>query len=204
MRVQGVFTRLERESQAGHCVACPTSQAERAAMQTPPPEAARPWYVCQTKPRLEIKAVTKLQEQGYEVYLPMLTHWERKKGAWRKTEQVMFPRYGFVRCGQRDQSLAPIRSTPGVTGLVRFGGDPATLNDETLATIRALAEQSEREQGVEAGPFAAGMPVAVAYGPLKGLTGMVSDVADERVAVLLTLLGREKRIVMPVNQLSTV
>ena len=162
---------------------------------------SRDWYVCQTKPRQEAKGVARLTEQGYEIYLPMLTQWERKKGVWLRKDQVMFPRYCFVRCGRSRQSIGPIRSTPGVIGLVRFGSEVATLGDTMVEAIRDLAEQSGRELAAKPIPFAAGMQVAVADGPLKGMSGLVSDVAGERVAVLLTLLGREKRVMIPADHL---
>lgn len=162
---------------------------------------AQAWYVCQSKPRQETKAVDRLTEQGYEVYLPMLTRWERKQGMWMRKEQVMFPRYCFVRCGYAEQSIAPIRSTPGVLGLVRFGNEVATLTDIVVEAIRALAERNGEALAETPAPFTIGMQVAVADGPLKGLSGLVSAVADERIAVMLTLLGREKPILIPVDQL---
>jgi transcriptional antiterminator RfaH len=161
-----------------------------------------PWYVCHTKPRQESLAVRKLVEQGYEVYLPMLAKWERKKGAWHKTEQVMFPRYSFVRCVRPGQSIAPIRCTPGVSGLVRFGAEPATLDAYTVETIHLIAEQSAIGQEAKPAPFSVGEAVKVADGPLKGLDGVVSLVAEKRVIVLLSLLGREKNVAIPVNHLA--
>lgn len=160
------------------------------------------WYVCQTKPRQEALAARKLAEQGYEVYVPMLARWERKKGAWNRTEEVMFPRYGFVRCGRAGQSIAPIRSTPGVTGLVTFGTTPATLGDMDVAAIRAIAERGANTLQAQATPFRAGENVAVTDGPLKGLAGIVSEIAAERVVVMLTLLGREKPVAIPADHLA--
>ena len=165
-------------------------------------QSPTPWYVCQTKPRQEALAVNKLEEQGYQVYLPMLSVWERKKGAWLRTEQVMFPRYSFVCCGREGQSLAPIRSTPGVTGLVRFGAEPATLDAESLEKISQIAEQHAIGLLAEPAPFRVGASVKVADGPLKGLDGIVSEVAAERVIVLLRLLGREKNVALPANHLA--
>ncbi len=162
---------------------------------------AQAWYVCQTKPRQEAKALARLNEQSYAVYLPMLVRWERKKGAWSRTEQIMFPRYCFVRCGRDGQSIAPIRSTPGVLGLVRFGSEVAMLSNAAVEAIRELAEQSGCQVADKVAPFEVGVQVVVADGPLKGLSGLVSNVADERVAVLLTLLGREKQIMIPANHL---
>jgi len=165
--------------------------------------SAKPWYVCLCKPRREALAVRKLEEQGYEVFLPMLTQWQEARSGWiRKKPQVMFPRYGFVRCGRPEQSIAPIRSTPGVSGLVRFGAFPATLDDATLAAIRALAESQARAMDEERTPFQAGDSVEIAAGPLKGLSGIVSAVADERVSVMLSLLGREQPVAVPAAHLT--
>lgn len=161
-----------------------------------------PWYVCQTKPRQEALAVRKLEEQGYQVFLPMLTTWQKMKQGWRRNEQVMFPRYGFVRCAHPEQSIAPIRSTPGVTGLVTFGNAPARIDHTLVEAIRQLAQQGDSPEQASAAPFKVGENVEVTDGPLKGLSGIVSAVAQERVVVMLTLLGREKPIAMPLNQLS--
>lgn len=167
------------------------------------PENAQPWYVCQTKPRQELLAVKKLEEQGYEVFLPKLTVWQKKKGHWSKAEKVMFPRYGFVRCASRKQSIAPIRSTPGVTGLVSFGNTPATMNEDLIEAIRAISDEQSRPPLEQSLPFKIGETVEVADGPLKGLSGIVSNIARERVVVLLTLLGREKPIALPADHLSS-
>lgn len=144
----------------------------------------------------------KLVEQGYEVYLPMLAKWERKKGAWHKTEDVMFPRYSFVRCVRPGQSIAPIRSTPGVSGLVTFGTTHATLGETAVEAIRAIVEQGANTLQTQAAPFRVGENVAVADGPLKGLAGIVSEIAQERVVVMLTLLGCEKPVAIAANHLA--
>lgn len=167
---------------------------------TPPPSI--PWYVCLTKPRREAFAVRKLEEQGYEVLLPLLTQWQKSRDGWTKKQQVMFPRYGFVRCGRPGQSIAPIRSTPGVTGLVTFGNVPATLDEATLEAIRSLAEHQARALDETLLPFQAGDSVAIADGPLKGMSGIVSAVAEERVTVMLSLLGREKPVAIPTGHLT--
>jgi len=39
-------------------------------------------------------------------------------------------------------------------------------------------------------------------GPFKGLEGLVSRIAEERVSVLMTLLGREREIELPAADLA--
>jgi transcriptional antiterminator RfaH len=163
------------------------------------PSAA--WYVCHTKPRQEAVAEAHLVEQGYEVYLPRLAQWAHRRGDWQRSEAVLFPRYCFVRPGHAGQSLAPVRSTPSVSALVRFGGEPAVLADSQLQAIRALAAQMETAVRQNAAPFATGESVTVIDGPLKGLAGIVSAAAADRVMVLLSLLGREQTVALPARQL---
>jgi transcriptional antiterminator RfaH len=176
----------------------PAAGGSEEPIEAAPQEA---WYVCQTKPRQESLALRKLEEQGYEVCLPLLATWRKLKDGWRKTEQVMFPRYAFVRCARAGQSIAPIRSTPGVTSLVRFGNIPARIDHALVEAIRELSRLSGNPPHET--PFQIGDNVAITDGPLKGLSGIVSSVARERVVVMLTLLGREKPVAIPHEQLTT-
>lgn len=150
------------------------------------------WCVCLTKPRQEALAASKLQEQGYEVYLPILARWVRRARGWCQQPVVMFPRYCFVRPRREDQAIGPIRSTPGVTTLVRFGTIIATLHADKLDVLRQLLDaQAAASPGQ---PFELGSSVVFDSGPLKGAGGIVSDIADERVTVLMSLLGRDQSV----------
>jgi len=159
-----------------------------------------PWFVCLTKPRQERVAQLNLQEQGYEVYLPLLSSWQHRAGEWHRTESIMFPRYAFVRPGRLDQSISPVRSTPGVSGLVRFGHVLGCLTPGRVEALRQLVDA--RALALPDQPFAAGAQVIFSSGPLKGLSGLVSSVAAERVMVMMSLLGREKLVAVPANQLT--
>jgi transcription antitermination factor NusG len=68
--------------------------------------------------------------------------------------------------------------------------------------IRKLAEDSDSSDEKHEMPFQVDDAVLVTDGPLKGVSGIVSAVARERVVVMLTLLGREKPISIPLNQLA--
>jgi transcription antitermination factor NusG len=156
--------------------------------------------VCFTKPRQEHYAAAKLQEQGYEFYLPLLDTWVRQAGAWHKKQSVMFPRYGFVRPAHAGQSIGPVRNTPGVTTLVRFGYVLAYLSEDRMQALRALV--TARCAAMPGQPFEAGKQVLFCAGPLKGASGIVSSVAAERVTVLLSLLGREQTVAVKGDDLA--
>lgn len=149
----------------------------------------RPWYVFLSKPRQEAYAFSKLQEQGYEVLLPQMQSWVRQAGGWRVKSTVMFPRYGFVRPRGPEQSVGQVRSTPGVTCLVRFGPVLACMSAQKFDAL--LAVVAAQAASLPAQPFDPGQHVLFTSGPLKGLNGIVSSVAAERVQVLMTLLGHD-------------
>ena len=96
------------------------------------------WYAALCKPRQEMVAEANLANQGFAVYLPRLKNRHRRAGRWVDRVEPLFPRYLFVAAGLESQSLAPIRSTRGVSGLVRFGGQPATVAVKAEADIPDL------------------------------------------------------------------
>lgn len=166
----------------------------------PDPGPGSPWYVCLTKPRQEAYAALKLQEQGYELYLPLLESWARRAGRWTKKQSIMFPRYAFVRPSRPTQGVWPVRSTPGVSTLVKFGPVLACLSPDKVAALQALlAAQAATRPGQ---PLQTGQAVVFASGPLKGMNGIISNVAAERVTVLMTLLGQDQSVTAPADDLA--
>lgn len=163
--------------------------------------ATRPeaWYVCLTKPRQEMIARDRLLEQGYEVYLPQLARWVRHARGWQLSLAVLFPRYVFVRPVDPRHSISPVRSTVGVSTLVSFGPTLARLPNDRLQAVRELMMRAAAASPGQ--PLGTGMNVVFASGPLKGLGGIVSSVVEERVMVLLSLLGGSHRVTVPVDHL---
>ena len=160
-------------------------------------EDRRPWYVCHTKPKQEFRAAENLDRQGYQIWLPQMMAWQRKKSVL----VPMFPRYMFLRPAHDQHSIAPVRSTLGVFGLVRFGMEPATIRDPILQSLRELESQLRDAEFANFAPFKRGDKVSITEGPFKGLDGIVSTVAEERVGVLMTLLGRERSLEFPASML---
>src|SRR5882757_6361948 len=88
------------------------------------------WHLVFTKPLGETTAKLNLERQGYRVYFPRLQEKILSRGRWRDRIGALFPRYLFVQLNAALQSLAPIRSTLGVTNVVRFGNDFVTVPDD--------------------------------------------------------------------------
>jgi transcriptional antiterminator RfaH len=155
------------------------------------------WYVVQTQPHGESKAVSHLERQGFATYLP---RYERRRRHARRIETVaapLFPRYLFVAIDRATQRWRSIHSTIGVSRLVCNGEEPAPLAAGIVDGLR----RRENERGfvrLDAGPrFAIGDQVRIIDGVFARCLGLFDGVSDnERVAVLLDMLGRKVRVVI--------
>ena len=152
------------------------------------------WFVVRTKARQELRASHHMEEQGFKVFCPQIPKYNGLKEVVGR--QVLFPGYCFVQSGEL--SVASIRSTPGVIGLVSFGpqGTPAILFPAALEAIH-MVETFHCEKVSDLKP---GVAVSLIGGPFKGFKGLYSKRSKDRVEVLLTLLGQQQRILVPSSQ----
>jgi transcriptional antiterminator RfaH len=160
------------------------------------------WYAAYTQPRMELWARANLWERGFEVYLPRYQRERRHAG---KVDQVacpLFPRYLFVRVDAETQSLRAIASARGVVDLVRMGIRPATVGNDIIDAIR----QREQDDGfvhLAGVTFEPGACVQVVSGPMAHLVGVfASRTDDERVVILLNLLGHEVKVRVKAGELA--
>ena len=158
------------------------------------------WLAVMTKPKMEAEAEVHLNRQNFEVYLPLWVDLKLRQGSWQKITGPMFPRYLFVRPTHNEQSISPIRSTRGVTQLVRFGVEPAWANDALIQDIRAL-ENSRTQDGEKLKPFKKGDQVNILEGPFKGISAEVFSSDEKRVIVLLKVLGQMQKLKFETNKL---
>lgn len=164
-------------------------------------QTSAPWYVAHTKLRQEQVACDNLARQGYGVYLPRIRVLKRLRGRQQPQFDPLFPRYLFFQPGSVDHSIAPVRSTLGVTTIVRFGKNPAIMRPEILKGIRDFEARRNQADDQKISPFQPGERVRIAEGPLAGMEGLISDVAQERVIVLMQLLGQDTRVSVSHHQL---
>ena len=154
------------------------------------------WYLIYTKPRQEKSALQNLEQQGYQCYLPLLPKEKLRQGAVALTDEPLFPRYLFINLAQdfMAKSWSPIRSTKGVSRMVRFGAEPAKIDDALVDLLRA------HETSVLSEPerlFNPGERVQLTEGPFAGIEGIyqMAD-GDRRVMVLIELMS--KKVLVPV------
>lgn len=161
------------------------------------------WYLAYTKPRGERVALNHLTAQSYEAWLPLIKQIAR--GRKKSTDgglyvlEPMFPRYVLFRPSHDAQSIAPAKSTVGVTKLVTLGHIPGTLTHQQALDLATMEHDQHALEGNDVAGFKAGMPVLVREGPFKGLSAIVQLTAQERVFLLVQLLGKEHRVALPLQ-----
>jgi transcriptional antiterminator RfaH len=160
-----------------------------------------PWYVVHTKARQEQPACDNLVRQGYTVYFPRIKVIKRVRGQQEAVLEPLFPRYVFLQPLSAAQSLAPVRSTVGVTTIVRFGQEPAQMRGDVLQIIRSFEAQRNAAKDADLSPMQPGERVRVADGSLMGLEGLISSVSKQRVVVLMQLLGQDTEVSVSQHQL---
>ncbi len=161
---------------------------------------AENWYVIHTRPRQEQRALSNLQRQGYQCYLPMIAIEKLTRKCLGVIAEPLFPRYLFINldASRYGQNWSPIRSTWGVSGLVCFGSEPAKINSDLIDLLR------QQEQGLSQEPqrlFAKGETLLVAEGPFAGLQAIYQMASGEnRAMVFIELMGKSAQMqIAPVN-----
>ena len=159
------------------------------------------WYLIYTKPHKEHVARENLERQGYEVYLPMARIRRRRLGKGANRIEPLFPRYLFIKLDTQTDNWSPIRSTVGVSNLVKFGMHPSRVPE---ALIELLYDRCD-EEGVEdisVKEFKSGESVRVMEGPMMGLEGVfMAKTGSDRVMVLLDIVGKHTRVNMETEKL---
>lgn len=150
------------------------------------------WRVVSAKLRQEMVALSNLENQGYQVYLPRISVQKRRRDKWCSVSEPLFPGYLFVQLNLGHDSVAPIRSTYGVQGLLRFGAHIPSLDNSLIDWFK----QREQQQAQTTDDlFKPGTPVSILTGSFAGLQAVYEmSASSDRALLLINLLGGQTRL----------
>ena len=175
--------------------------SESFAPSEKPAIAGDHWHVCYTKPRQEFRALENMVAQGFEVFLPTIVAEKILRKQLIKRSEPLFARYCFVR-GAPQSNWAVLRSTKGVSHLLRFGANqhPASVPAYLIEQLQFQASPLERPL------FVPGQSVRIGRGPFAGMDGFFDKMqtaanGEERAFVLLELLNKTHSIGVPAHTL---
>lgn len=195
----------------------------REQMRTAPGE----WYVIHSYAGYENKvkgniqtriSTLNMEDYIFQVEVPMEEVTEIKGGVRKLVRRNKFPGYVLVRMDLTDESWGAVRHTPGVTGFVGHGHQPAPLSlDEVVGILAPVPERKPGTPGTSAGvasggspsstvevDFAVGDSVTVVDGPFATLHATVSEINIEaqKVTGLVEIFGRETPVELAFSQIN--
>ena len=178
------------------------SPADPVGRQPDPRPNATDWLCVHTRPRKETGAEQYCRESlNLETYYPRLKHLKTVRRVKRWVVGPLFPRYFFCRLNIA-QSFRAVQYAPQVVGVVGFGGKPTLVDPAIIEQLRQWAGEAVDVVTVRPG-FRPGDLVEISDGPLRGLQAVVlQEMSDrDRVAVLLSTLGCQARLIVSRSQL---
>jgi len=154
----------------------------------------RNWYLIKTKSRQEHVAIINLENQNFHVYCPYVLI--------RNKNEVLFPGYIFIQLDKDTQDWSPIRSTKGVLHIVRFGLSFAKIPDNIIEFIKTN-ELNTVEKLKNINKFKPGDKIQITDGVFKNYIAIFKSYkSDERVILLMNLLGQQQKLTIKQESLN--
>ena len=155
------------------------------------------WYAVYCKPQQDARAEEHLRNQSFDVFRPRVRIRRRFGGRFRPVIESMFPRYLFIRLDNTVEDWAPIRSTRGVAGLVRWGGYTPYVPDTVIDAIQIQSGNADTID-LAAEDYQPNERLRINSGPLSGYEGIFdSRSGEDRVIVLLDIMQQTQRLELP-------
>jgi transcriptional antiterminator NusG len=154
------------------------------------------WYVAHTysgyenKVKVDIEKTIEnrnLQDQIFEVSVPVQSTVELKNGVEKKIDKKIFPGYVLVHMIMNEETWYVVRNTRGVTGFVGPGSKPVPLSDEEVAM---LGNREEQDVVIN---FSEGDTIVVVSGAWKDTVGVIKAINPSKrsVTINVEMFGRE-------------
>src|SRR5690606_35138547 len=188
------------------------------------------WYVIHTYAGFERKvkanieqrkSTLEVEEDIYQVEVPMEDVVEIKNGQRKMVTRVRVPGYVLVRMELNEDSWSVVRHTPGVTGFVGNAHNPAPLRfEEAFNMLKPLAEIREAEKAAAGDAkarevnaqrtiaaevdYEIGETITIKDGSFAGLPGSISEInaASGKLTVLVSLFERETPVELAFDQVT--
>ncbi|WP_298744879.1 transcription termination/antitermination protein NusG [uncultured Microbacterium sp.] len=187
------------------------------------------WYVLHSYAGFERKVkanieqrknTLEVEEDIYQVEVPMEDVVEIKNGQRKMVTRVRIPGYVLVRMELNEDTWSVVRHTPGVTGFVGNAHNPIPLRfEEAFNMLKSLVQVTESAPAKGSGAkgsatqarsvitevdFEVGETITIKEGSFAGLPGSISEIKPEsgKLTVLVSLFERETPVELSFDQVT--
>jgi transcription elongation factor/antiterminator RfaH len=153
------------------------------------------WYVAQTQPGVEGRAIAHLERQGFAVFCPRYRKIIRHARKHTNALLPLFPGYLFLRLDALCDRWRSVNGTRGVARLLTQGDIPSPV---PRGIVEALQNHTGMDGAMDWMPsLNVGQSVRVEEGPFVDFVGTLERLDGVgRACVLLNLLGRSVSVTM--------
>jgi transcriptional antiterminator RfaH len=161
---------------------------------------SKDWFLLQFKSNSHHKAVKNLNQQGFETFLPMYDLTISVNSRFRNITKPLFSGYMFVAFDKTNSQWNMINNTYGVLRLVTFNSTLRSIPDKLINSLKNRCDVSGKLLSAE--KLSIGDQVKILNGPFTNFVATVETLeADQRIWILLDLMGRKTKIKTYLNNL---
>ncbi|MGC2057084.1 MAG: UpxY family transcription antiterminator [Candidatus Sulfotelmatobacter sp.] len=162
---------------------------------SPQPIAAgtsQQWFAIETRYRFEKRVSTQLNQQGFKVFLPLLTEHHRWSDRQKVITVPLFPGYAFVLVDQSRDAWQTVLRTVGMIRFVSFGGIVVAAPRKQIEHLQLLLQQNGL---FSLHPFVhTGQRVRIRGGCLHGLEGIIVRNETKKLVISIQSIQRSLAI----------
>ena len=155
------------------------------------------WYVAQLKPNGLERAISNLNRQNFDTFMPMRRKTVRHARQIKEVLRPIFPGYIFVRFSSKSSDWRKINSTQGVVRLVSFRAEKPAAVPEGLM-IELMKRCNEQAELRPLDDLQAGEAVKMVSGSFAEFVGEIEALmAADRLRILFDFMGQKTRLDVP-------
>ena len=145
------------------------------------------WAAVNVKPNQANKAEANLTQQGFDFLAPRINVTKRQQNRFINRLDLFFPGYIFVQIDTATDDAQKVRSTYGVSNIVRVGDRIGALPDAFIEAMRNSTHEIHNQASLD---LTLGHKVEIARGPFAGLVAELIRIdANHRVKCLFDLIS---------------
>ena len=161
---------------------------------------SKEWFILQFKPNSHYQAKKNLNRQGFETFLPLHNITTRKVSRFTTTTKPLFPGYMFITFNRVEANWHKINNTYGVSRLVTTNANLRPIPNIFIDNLMRRYDTSGNLLPVQ--KLKKGDQVKVLKGPFAHFIATIETYeTDQRVWILMDLLGRKTKIQTPADTL---
>lgn len=148
-------------------------------------EAMENWFVLYTKAKNEHKVTEGLEAIGITAFCPMVVEIHQWSDRKKKVKVPLIPNYVFVQLPERERDI--VFSVPGIVRYLFWLGKPAIVYNREIETLQEWLQNDT--MCVKVQNLKPGDHFTITDGQFKGKEGIVNEVTNNRLQLILSGLG---------------